>query len=261
LFDRHAGRVSLTSAGRRLYELGQRVLALHQEARREIAGAVPAVSSELHLAASTVPAEHLLPIYLQAFQQAHPEVHVVAVVADSAQVLASVEQGEAALALVGRPGPASWAESRPFARERLVLIVPPGHRWVGRKSISMKELKAEPLLLREPGSGSRACLEEELERSGHALHELRIVSELGSNEAIKEAVLRGVGVAWMSAFAVHNDLVSGRLCAVPVAGLNIARDLFTVTDRRRVLPLPARMFLAVLAHCPFQNSETLPGPG
>lgn len=254
LFERHAGRVTLTDAGRQLHDYARRILTLHREARQQLGAAGAGLSGELRLAASTVPAEHLLPAILQAFQRSHPAVRVAATVADSAQVLAAVERGDAVLALVGRPGPADWADSKPFARDQLLLIVPPGHRWAKRRSITIDELKQEPLVIRETGSGSRACLEEGLARAGHRPDELRIGLELGSNEAIKEAVLRGAGVALLSGFAVRHDLETGRLRGLSIDALEMSRDLYAVTDRRRVLPPTARAFQEVLEGQPFAHA-------
>ena len=76
--------------------------------------------------------------------------------------------------------------------------------------------------------------------------DLRVVLELGSNEAIKEAVARGVGVAVLSTFAVHTNLDTDRFRAVEVEGVGRAREMFAVTDRRRVLPIPARLFVDLL---------------
>jgi DNA-binding transcriptional LysR family regulator len=75
---------------------------------------------------------------------------------------------------------------------------------------------------------------------------LRVTLELGSNEAIKEALQRGVGVAVLSVYAVHKELEAGHLLALPMKDLHCDRDMFVVHDRRRVLPLPARLFLTHL---------------
>jgi DNA-binding transcriptional LysR family regulator len=251
LFERHAGRISLTEPGKRLYDYAQQILALHEKALAELGRPAPDVAGDLALAASTVPAEHLLPAILQEFQKRYPKVHVVATVADSSAVLSAVEEGRVSLGLVGRPGPAAWAESKPFARDRLVLVVPPDHRWLGQKRVTLAELKTEPLVLREPGSGSRACLEEAAQKQGLALADFHVSLELGSNEAIKEAVLRGAGVALLSAFAVNHDLENGRLSSVAVADLEMARDFYVVTARRRALSPAARAFLGVLEETPF----------
>ena len=117
--------------------------------------------------------------------------------------------------------------------------------------MTVKQLVAFPLVLREPGSGLRHCFEKSLERAGRSLGELRIAVELGSNEAIKEAVLRGIGVAILSTYAVQKELRAGQLHALEVSDLHCDRDMFIVRDRRRVLPPSARLFLTFLETHPF----------
>ena len=112
--------------------------------------------------------------------------------------------------------------------------------------MSVKQLCGHPLILREVGSGLRHCFEESLERAGISPSELRVALELGSNEAIKRAVLRGVGVAVLSIYAVQEELRAGRLIALKVGDLHCDREMYVVRDRRRVLPPPARIFLAFL---------------
>ena len=135
--------------------------------------------------------------------------------------------------------------------QRMVLVVPPGHPLGRRKRVSVKQLARHPLVLREVGSGLRHCFEKSLDKAGHSLAELRVALELGSNEAIKEAVLRGVGVAILSTYAVQKELRAGQLHALQVSDLHCDRDMYIVEDRRRVLPLPARLFLLFLETHPF----------
>lgn len=251
LFDRQPGRVYLSEAGRKLYEVALRILALHREARALLGQPQAALSGELRLAASTIPAEHLLPEILQDFRKAHAGVHVVAIVGDSAEVLHGLEEGSTDLALVGKPGPTAWCESRPFARDRVVLVVPPAHPWARKTHLGFDKLAGENLIVRERGSATRECLEQGLHKIGKELTDLPVRMEMGSNEAIKEAVLRGSGLAFLSVFAVHQDVASGRLAAVEVDGLKATRDLFVVWDRRRVLPPAARAFLQVIENRPF----------
>jgi DNA-binding transcriptional LysR family regulator len=247
LFHRHGGRVVLTDAGRRLYDYAQRILALHAEARREIGRGTAEVTGELRLGASTVPAEHFLPKLLAEFRALHPRIHIHADVADSEAVLAMVPQGKAALALVGTRLPASWAEYRAFASDRLTLIFPADHRWSGRAEVTLDELRQEPLVMREKGSGTRACFERALATQGMSLADLRVSLELGSNEAIKDAVLRSLGVAVLSVQVVNADLASGKLREALIERLDLTRELYVVFDSRGILPPPARAFLAFLA--------------
>lgn len=246
LFERRAGRVLLTEAGRKLYAYVQRILDLHREARKEITGHEPPVVGELDLAASSVPGEHLLPALLSHLGQKYPHLRVRAAVSDSMAVIGQVERGEVSVGLVGRKADIPHLEFRFLASDRMVLVVPPDHVFAKKKKVTVSHLAAQPIILREAGSGLRHCFERSLERAGRSLANLRVALELGSNEAIKRAVLRGVGLAVLSRYAVQEELAAGRLKAVEVSDLPCDRAMYIVVDRRRVLPLPARLFLHFL---------------
>jgi DNA-binding transcriptional LysR family regulator len=250
LFRRKGGRVYLTDAGRRLHPYAGRILELHQEARAAVTGSREPLAGELTLAASSVPGEHLLPALLSTFRERHPHVRVRATVGDSRAVLGQVEHGQAHLGLVGGKGDSPHLEYRCFGCDRMALVVPAGHPWARRRRVSLAELGGQPLVVREAGSGSRWCLEQALARAGKSLAEMRVAVELGSNEAIKEAVERGLGVAVLSTHVVDREVGAGRLHALEVAGLALRREMFVVWDRRRVLPIPARLFLDLLEPCP-----------
>jgi DNA-binding transcriptional LysR family regulator len=250
LFRRQGGKVLLTEAGQRLYPLVQRILLLHQEARQQVTGQKPPLRGELRLGASSIPGEHLLPRFLSVFGQRYPHIQVQATVSDTLAVLKQVEHGDVHLGLVGGKRNSQHLEFRAFACDKMVLVVPPGHPLARRKQVSLKQLSRLPLILREAGSGSRWCLEDALARVGKGVRDLRITLELGSNEATKEAILRGLGVAVLSTHAVKKELQAGDLKAVRVSDLPLKRDMFLVWDRRRVLPIPARLFLDFLQPCP-----------
>jgi DNA-binding transcriptional LysR family regulator len=250
LFKRQGGRVVLNEAGQRLYDYAQRILDLHRQAHREITGREAPIGGELSLAASSIPGEHLLPALLSLFSQKHPHIRVRATVSDSLSVIAQVERGEVSLGLVGRKTDSPHLEYRYLASDRMVLVVPPGHPLSKRKKLSVRQLAQHPIVLREVGSGLRHCFEKSLDKAGLSVSDLRIALELGSNEAIKEAVIRGIGSAILSAYAVQKELRSGQLHALAVGGLHCDRDLYVVQDRRRVLPLPARLFLLFLETYP-----------
>jgi DNA-binding transcriptional LysR family regulator len=236
----------LTEAGQKLYDFAQRILDLHRQARREITGRETPPGGELSLAASSIPGEHLLPSLLSLFGKKHPHIRVRATVSDSMGVMAQVERGEVNLGLVGRKTDNPHLEFRYLASDKMVLIVPPGHALSRRKKVSVRQLPRHPLVLREVGSGLRHCFEKSLDKVGLSLADLQVALELGSNEAIKEAVLRGVGVAILSTHAVQKEIRTGHLHALAVSDLHCDRDMYIVQDRRRVLPLPARLFLLFL---------------
>ena len=126
--------------------------------------------------------------------------------------------------------------------------------------MSVTQLCQQPLVVRESGSGSRWCLERTLARAGKSTTDLRIVLELGSNEAIKEAVLRGVGLAVLSDQVVQKEVQSGLLYGLAVAGLPAERDIYAVWDRRRPLLLAVRCILRA-THPPAGVLTMRPLPG
>lgn len=255
LFQRRGGRVMLTEAGKTLYTYAQQILDFHRKARSEITGQDAPVAGELLIASSSIPGEHLLPALLSVFGRRHPHIQVRASVSDSMGAIGQVERGEVSLGLVGRKVEKPHLEYRFLVSDRMVLVVPTGHALSKRKKLTLKQLIHYPLVMREAGSGLRHCFEKSLERAGWSLADLRVALELGSNEAIKEAVLRGVGVAILSNYAVQKELRSGQLHALEVSDLHCDRDMFVVQDKRRVLPLQARSFLIFLETSPLPDSS------
>lgn len=242
LFDRRAGRIALTDAGQRLYGYARQILGLHEQARRDLYGFHPAVSGDLSIAASSVPGECVLPAVLADFQAEYPRVHVRATVGDSRSVIEDVEDGRAALGLVGQEIEGPALEARPIGKDSLVLIAPPGHPWARRRRVSLGALTGRPLIVREPGSGSRRALERSLERAGVSLADLNVTLELGSNAAIKDAVRRGLGVAFLSRLAVERELKAKELRPVAVEGLCLEREFYLIRHRRRPLSPAAVAF-------------------
>jgi DNA-binding transcriptional LysR family regulator len=243
LFERRAGKVCLTEAGRRLYQYGRRILDLHEEAREALGGFHAPISGDLAIAASSVPGECILPALLPSFQEKHPQVRVRATVSDSASVLKDIEQGRAAIGLVGKKTKSASLDFRPIESDSLVLIVPAGHPSAERKTISLKALSREKLVIRESGSGSRCVLERSLLKAGTALSALNVAFELGSNAAIKDAVRRGLGVAFLSQMTVRRELEAKELRVVTVRGMDLTRQFYVVFDRRRPLTPAAAVFV------------------
>jgi DNA-binding transcriptional LysR family regulator len=151
---------------------------------------------------------------------------------------------------VGQKAERASLESRPIGSDSLVLIVSSGHAWATRRTVSLDALADEPLIIREPGSGSRSALEKSLERAGSSLAGLSVSLELGSNAGIKDAVKRGLGVAFLSRFCVQRELAAKELRAVRVRGLDLARQFYLVYHRRRPLSPAASVFLHFLESHP-----------
>jgi molybdate transport repressor ModE-like protein len=256
LFRREGGKVTLTEAGKRLHDYARRIRDLTKEAWTSVTGEKESVKGELILAASSVPGQHILPRTLATFRERHPTVQVRVSISDTDAVLHEVEHGKAHLGLVGGQGDSAHLVFRRFACDELVLVVPKGHTWWRKKRVSVEELIAQPLIQRERGSGSRRCLERSLERVGVRAASLNVYLELGSSEAIKEAVLEGLGLAVLSRRVVQREVRAGQFKAVKVDGLTLDRDMFIVRDRRRGLPPAAQHFLDLVKPQPEMPSPT-----
>ena len=255
LFHRRGGRVFLTEAGKKLYEFVQKILELHREAERAVSGMKTPPGGDLYLAASSIPGEHLLPEMLLEFQRLHPHIRVHASGGDSANVLRQIERGDVSLGLVGQRSDNPHLDFQRLTSDRMVLVARPSHAVAKRRHIDVRELKELPLVLREVGSGLRHGFEKALEHAGISRADLAIALELGSNEAIKAAVARGMGVGVLSMHAVDKEIKSRQLRAIDIRGLDTSRDIYLVHDRRRVLPVPARLFVAFLETHPLTSGS------
>src|SRR5437763_7440907 len=172
LLDRSGRRVEPTEAGLRLYRGAQRLLALEQQVLTELGEeAEGELKGRLEIGASTGPGGSVLPVLLGEFQQLHPEVHIVLMVSDTHTVVDQVARRELELGVVGATGRQRGLSFEPFYRDEVVLAVPAGHKRAG-KSLTLEELKSEPLVLMQEGAGIRQMIDDELRHLGVRLRDL-----------------------------------------------------------------------------------------
>jgi DNA-binding transcriptional LysR family regulator len=137
-------------------------------------------------------------------------------------------EGKAHLGVVSREVDDLELESQEFFHDLITLIVPASHRWALRASIEPSELLEEPVILREPTSGTRRVVLEELAKHDISLEDLNIFMELGNAEAIVRTVAAGYGVGFVSTLAATYPMERGNVIEIPVAGLNLERTIFMV---------------------------------
>jgi DNA-binding transcriptional LysR family regulator len=244
LLDRSGRRVEPTEAGVRLYRGAQRLLALEQQVLAELGEeAEGAVKGRLEIGASTGPGGSVLPVLLGEFQLLHPEVHVALTVSDTQTVVEQVARRELELGVVGAAGRQRGVSFEPFYRDEVVLAVPAGHSRAG-KSITLEELKAEPLVLMQDGAGIRQMIDDELRELGVRLRDLNVKLELGLQESARAAVLGGFGATFISRIAIEGDLDAGTLAIARVEGLEPAREVQLVRASGRAETRVARAFVS-----------------
>jgi DNA-binding transcriptional LysR family regulator len=191
-------------------------------------------------------AEELLPRWLTRFQRAHPDTAVELEVDNSAHVIELVRRGKAELGFIECADVPSGLRWREVARDELVVVVEPSHPWAKRRTpLSPLLLASEPLVMREPGSGTREVFETALERAA-GVRPSAPVLELGSTSAIRTAVMGHAGPAVLSRLAVESDVLLGRLVIVPTEHVNFTRRLRAIWQDDSALSLSVASLLAQL---------------
>ncbi len=233
LFDREGRSVGLTPAGKVFFPYAQEMVALKEKALLALKKFLGSVEGTFVIGASTVPGEYILPKLLPEFVRQYPKTRFKVRVLDSSQVNALVADGVLELGVVGDRNDDDRLEYIPFCRDEVVIIAPVDHP--GPLRITLQELSSLPLVLREPGSGTRRVFERALEERGLSVDALNVVAEMGSTTAVKEMVKGGVGCGVVYRISVAQELKSGELRQVVVEGLSMPREFALVHRKNRTL--------------------------
>jgi DNA-binding transcriptional LysR family regulator len=243
LVDRSGRRVEPTEAGRRLYRSAQRLLALEEQLLAELGEEIEGeLTGRLEIGASTGPGGTVMPVVLAEFQQRHPGVHVALAVSDTQRVIEQVARRELELGVVGAARRHRGVVFEPFFRDEVVLAVPRAHPFANR-TISLDELKTEPLVLMQEGAGVRQVIDDELRDVGVRLRDLDVKLELGLQESARSAVLAGYGLTFISRSAIDADVAAGTLAVAQVEGFEPSREILLVRSAGRAETRVAQTFV------------------
>jgi DNA-binding transcriptional LysR family regulator len=244
LFDRLSRAVKLTEAGRVLEDHAHRLFATVASAREVIADLGGLKRGSLVVGASTTPGIYVLPRLIAAFRDSYPGINLSMQIGNSAVIEERIRANELDLGVVG--GHALHAGEECVTAglvDELLLVVPSNHRWARRREVAVGHLTTERLLIREPGSATRLVTERALQQHGVRLG---ASMELGHTEAIKQAVMAGLGVAFISVHAVRGEVASHRLSALRLKGVRIRRHFHVIHNEARTLGASARAFIELL---------------
>lgn len=238
LFDREGRRLSLTTTGEYFVVYARRLLATLKEAEDAMAR-FKRVESGLLTIGLVGSAQYFLPSLLAQFKAEHPAIEVRLKLGNREQLVQLMQSSEVDLAVMGRP-PKDWPNrAEPFALHPHGLITATSHPFAQAESVPAAALARELFIVRESGSGMRAALEEYL-----AVHHVQPVigMELSSDEAVKQAVIAGLGVAIVSLHTIGLEWRSGLLAAPHVEGLPLVRRWHLVNAPARLLSPAAEAF-------------------
>jgi LysR family transcriptional regulator for metE and metH len=239
--------VMSTDAGRELARAAQRIDAALAECAEALAALRGLDSGRVSVGVVST-AKYFAPQVLGAFARAHPAIEIRLEVGNRASILAALETNTLDLALTGWPPGKMAVQKAPIGEHPHIIIARPDHVRAHHRHIEAAALAEETFLVREPGSGTRLLMER-LFASARVMP--RIGMEIGSNETIKQAVIAGLGIAFISAHTVAVELADGRLAALDVVGLPIMRTWFIVNmAKKRLLPSAAalRQFMIDKGH-------------
>lgn len=225
LFERTSGGLQLTAAGKTLVPWAHRLIHETLDMHEMMLSMRGEVVGQLQIACSTTAGKYILPQLAGRFRHVHPGVRVSILACTQEHVAVRLLDGEADLGVVSREVDSSQLECQEFFTDHLGLIVAANHRWAGRMEIEPGELLEVPIILREPQAGTRRAMLSALARHDINLSDLDVFLEVGNAEAIVGAVTNNFGVSFVSRLASSYARSTGCVVEVPVAGINLTRQL------------------------------------
>ena len=216
LFDRTHNRISLTDAGKTVYQYADKIFELYGQMENAVREMTGEISGALTIGASTTIAEYMLPSLLGDFKEKYPDVTIHLKVSNSDGIVSMVENNAIDLGVVEAPVTNKNLLVEQCRTDQLVAITPPNHPLAKRKKIRLEDLLEYPFICREEGSGTREVISDyvgSVDKSGHGLN---ISMELGSPEAVKGAVEAGMGISIVSRATIQKELRLSTLVEIPL---------------------------------------------
>ncbi len=245
LVDRLGREVLPTPAGKVFYQYARNILQMREEAVQALSQFKGNLSGKLVLGASTIPGTYILPRVIGSFKSAHPAIQILLRIADTAQIVEEVLEGNLETGMVGSKSNDRRLITEEVCLDELVLAVVPNHPWAEKRKIRVAELSKQPFILRERGSGTRMVMSRILEEHGMDISRLVVSAEMGSTEAVRQGIKARIGASIISREAVAEDFQQGSLVAVEIEAISFLRPLYLIQRKnRQISPLG----VAFLAH-------------
>ncbi|MDY0361556.1 MAG: selenium metabolism-associated LysR family transcriptional regulator [Desulforegulaceae bacterium] len=233
LIDRLGKEAVPTSAGSLLYSKAKEILALKESAEASMAEFQGSIKGRLKIGGSTIPGGYILPKFVGKFLSQNKDVKITLIINDTSQIIEQIIDGELELAIVGAKSSDKRIEQLPLIKDNMCVIVPKDHKWFLKNEIELKELKKEPFIIREDGSGTKKSFINRLKEQNILIEDFNIIAELGSTSAIIQGIKNKIGVSILSPIAVYEELSQNQLKALPVKGIDLSRNFYITTSKDR----------------------------
>ena len=238
LFEQLGRKIHLTAAGRELRQHCIAILHQFREADEALAALKGIRGGKLAIAVISA-GDYFFPRLLAEFCNRHEGVTVELIVDNREEVIRQLADNAADLAVMLRPPEARDMRAQPFAPQPQVIVAAPGHRFARRRRIRLSDLAGERFIIRERGSDTRISMDEAFAEHGF---KPQVAMEIKSFETIKQAVMAGMGVSFLSAHTISQELELGRIAVLRVEGWPVVRNWHVVHLERKRLPPVAAAF-------------------
>jgi LysR family transcriptional regulator for metE and metH len=243
LIQRTSDGMLLTDAGREVLNLSERIEAAMTACETSLEMMTGKTAGRISIGAVST-SKYFVPFMISGFSRLHPNIEVTLSIGNRQEIGQALQGYDLDIAIMGRPPADIDMDVHLIGDHPHVIIAPTAHRLARKSRIALNELAGETFLTREPGSGTRGLMEQLFETA-------RIRPVMGmamsSNETIKQAVIAGLGIAFISAHTVATELDERRLVTLDVVGLPIVRQWFVLARKDKVLLPPARAMLEFLS--------------
>lgn len=255
LVDRLGRHVEPTPVGQLLYRYGTKILRLQEEALQAVQQYGGKLVGRIMIGSGTIPGTYILPELIGRFRERYPSIKTTLKINSSHRVVQDVLDGELEIGVVG----ARWSEKgldyKETFSDSLAVVTNADNHLAGKKEVSIAELVDEPFILRESGSGTRKVTEQIFEDHGIKISNLQEVAEIGSTQAVLEAVRSGLGISILSIKAVERDVRAGSLVAIPIKGVRMTRPFYMIRRKNRELSPAASVFWVFLRQVGHSEAE------
>ncbi len=244
IVNRRNRGIFLTPEGKVLYDCAKKILRLRDEAKEKISRMKENESGSIFIRASTIPATYILPRLLNDFKKLFPDIRAYVQTSDSEETLEMILDDQAEMGFVGKETFDKRLNVESLWEDSLILAVPADHLWVKKRYVTLDEVSKAPFVIRERGSATRKILEDFLRKNtDRSLSMFNSVCEMGSSEAVKEAIIAGLGVSILSVHAIKRELQQGVLCEVPIQDFTIQRHFYLIYKKQFSLMHYHKLFL------------------
>ncbi|MBU2510934.1 LysR family transcriptional regulator [bacterium] len=233
LIDRVDKKALPTKAGLLLFEYARKLIKLKEEMETAIAGFQGLFKGNLTIGASTIPGGYILPKLIGEFRRLYNDITISMTIADSKEIMDNVLIGEAELGIIGTKCHHNKILQEKLIDDEMYLIVPVDHPWSSRNTIMIEELKNEPFIIREQGSGTLKSIQESLGKRALKYDQLNIVAELGNTTAVIQGIKNNLGVSILSPVSIRDDLNNNTLKALKIDGLSFKRCFYLIRHKNR----------------------------